>query len=59
MTAAPTETWGSGDAYERYVGRWSHLCGGCDAALTRDVPHYFLFQGVLFKCPRCGKYSLP
>lgn len=23
MTAAPTETWGSGDAYERYVGRWS------------------------------------
>jgi len=23
MTAAPTEAWGSGDAYERYVGRWS------------------------------------
>ena len=23
MTAAPTETWGSGDAYERYIGRWS------------------------------------
>jgi hypothetical protein len=23
MTAAPTESWGSGDAYERYVGRWS------------------------------------
>ncbi|HEY7437376.1 MAG TPA: class I SAM-dependent methyltransferase [Methylomirabilota bacterium] len=23
MTAAPTETWGGGDAYERYVGRWS------------------------------------
>ncbi len=23
MTAAPMESWGSGDAYERYVGRWS------------------------------------
>lgn len=23
MTAAPTEAWGSGDAYEQYVGRWS------------------------------------
>ena len=23
MTAGPAETWGSGDAYERYVGRWS------------------------------------
>jgi trans-aconitate methyltransferase len=23
VTAAPTEAWGSGDAYERYVGRWS------------------------------------
>jgi SAM-dependent methyltransferase len=23
MTATPTEAWGSGDAYERYVGRWS------------------------------------
>ncbi|MGH7317195.1 MAG: class I SAM-dependent methyltransferase [Candidatus Rokuibacteriota bacterium] len=23
MSARPTETWGSGDAYERYVGRWS------------------------------------
>jgi SAM-dependent methyltransferase len=23
VTPAPTETWGSGDAYERYVGRWS------------------------------------
>ncbi|MGH7383735.1 MAG: class I SAM-dependent methyltransferase, partial [Candidatus Rokuibacteriota bacterium] len=23
MSAKPTETWGSGDAYERYVGRWS------------------------------------
>lgn len=23
MTATPTESWGSGDAYEQYVGRWS------------------------------------
>ena len=23
MTATPTEAWGSGDAYEQYVGRWS------------------------------------
>ena len=23
MTAAPADIWGSGDAYERYVGRWS------------------------------------
>jgi SAM-dependent methyltransferase len=23
VTATPTESWGSGDAYERYVGRWS------------------------------------
>jgi trans-aconitate methyltransferase len=23
MTAAPLESWGSGDAYERYIGRWS------------------------------------
>ena len=23
MSAKPTENWGSGDAYERYVGRWS------------------------------------
>lgn len=28
MSPTPTETWGSGDAYERYVGRWSRKVAG-------------------------------